>query len=302
VPARFVVKESEAGSRLDRLVAAHVPGVGRRRARELFETGRVTVNGRRAHAAASAAAGSEVCVEFSGEGAAPDPALELDVRLELPTHVIVHKPAGMPCAPLRAGELGTLANALVARYPEMAEVGHRAREPGLLHRLDTETSGLVLAARSETAFVTLRRALQAEKLVKRYLAVTSFRTLPDAGRIELPLGPDPARKGRVLVHADPPLGYSRPAVTRYRVLERLPHYALVELEAGRAFRHQIRAHLASIGAPLVGDTLYGGEPWPGGGARHALHASYIAWAGDATLPSFRIEAELPPDLAALLAA
>jgi 23S rRNA pseudouridine1911/1915/1917 synthase len=138
--------------------------------------------------------------------------------------------------------------------------------------------------------------------VKRYLAVTSARALPDQGVVERALSPDPARHGRVRAHDDAPEGYAREAVTRYRVLERTARYALVELEAGRAFRHQIRAHLASIGAPLVGDTLYGGEAWPTGSARHALHASYIAWAGDATLPSFLVKAELPDDLRALLEA
>jgi 23S rRNA pseudouridine1911/1915/1917 synthase len=300
--ARFLVSENEAGTRLDRLVAKHVPGVGRKRARELFAIGAVSVDGRRTRAATPARAGSEVAVETGGPGALPDPAIELDLRLELPTHVVVHKPAGMPSAPLRPGELGTLANALLARYPEMASIGHREREPGLVHRLDTETSGLLLAARSERAFATLTRALAGGRLVKRYLAITSARGLPDTGVIEHPLSPDPARRGRVLAHAAAPGGYARPAVTRYRVLERSARHALVELEAGRAFRHQIRAHLASIGAPLVGDTLYGGEPWPTGSARHALHASYIAWAGDATLPSFLVKAELPDDLRELFAA
>ncbi|HEY3495353.1 MAG TPA: RluA family pseudouridine synthase [Polyangiaceae bacterium] len=298
--SRFVVSEGEAGTRLDRLVARHVPGVGRRTARELFDAGRVTLDGRRVRPAAAALAGAIVEVDFEGEGATPDPAVPLDVRLELPTHVVVYKPSGVPSAPLRAGELGTLANALVARYPEMAELGHRAREPGLVHRLDTETSGLLVAARSEAAFAILRGALTSGKLVKRYLAITSARSLPEQGVIERALSPDTERRGRVLAREGGGQGYARPAVTRYRVIRRTPRHALVELEAGRAFRHQIRAHLASVGAPLVGDTLYGGEPWPSGSARHALHASHIAWAGDATLPSFLVTAELPDDLLELL--
>lgn len=300
MPTRFVVSEGEAGTRIDRVVAQHVPGVGRRTARELFEAGHVTVDGRRVRAGTPARAGAVVTVDFEGEHAEPDASLPLDVRLERPTHVVVYKPAGVPSAPLRAGELGTLANALLARYPEMSGVGHRAREPGLVHRLDTETSGLLVAARSAAAFATLRRALDSERLVKRYLAVTSASNLPEKGVIELPLSPDPGHRGRVLAQASPLPGYARPAVTRYRVQRRTPRHTLVELEAGRAFRHQIRAHMASLGAPLVGDTLYGGEPWPGGSARHALHASHIAWAGDGTLPSFAVTAELPDDLRELL--
>jgi 23S rRNA pseudouridine1911/1915/1917 synthase len=300
MPVRFVVQPSEAGTRLDRLVARHVPGVGRQTARELFGAGRVTSGGRRVRAATPAVAGDEVSVDFAGDHAEPDASVVLDVRLEMSTHVVVNKPSGQPSAPLAAGELGTLANGLVARYPEMAEVGHRAREPGLLHRLDTETSGLLVAARTQAAFTTLKRALASGRLVKRYLAVTSARDLPDSGVIDRPLSPDPARRGRVFAHASAPEDYARPAVTQYRVLRRTAAHTLVELEAKSAFRHQIRAHLASLGAPLVGDTLYGGEPFRDGSARHALHASYLAWGGDASVPSFLVTAELPEDLAALI--
>ena len=99
---------------------------------------------------------------------------------------------------------------------------------------------------------------------------------------------------------DPTAEYAKPALTRYRVLERTPRFVLLELEAPRAFRHQIRAHLASLAAPLVGDALYGGADWPDRGSRHALHASYVAWAGDRTVPSFAVNAALPDDMRRLL--
>jgi len=297
--SRFVVRPEEAGERLDRLVALHVPGVGRRRARELFAAGQVRVGGRRVRGAVTARAGDEVVVDFVEEAALPDPSLTLDVRLELDALVVAYKPAGQPSAPLRAGELGTLANAVVHRYPETAGVGHRVREPGLIHRLDTQTSGLLVVARTPGAFEALALALQSEHLEKRYLALTANRDLPERGVIDLPLAPDPQRQGRVLAEATP-AGYARDAVTRYHVLERSADACLLELHAARAFRHQIRAHLASIGAPLIGDVLYGGAPFPDGSQRHALHASYVAWAGDTTLPSFEVSAGLPVDLSALL--
>ncbi|HVR20808.1 MAG TPA: RluA family pseudouridine synthase [Polyangiaceae bacterium] len=293
--SRFVVSDTDAGSRLDRFVAVRA-GVGRRRARELCENGRVTLDGRRARASETVAAGANVELELPTEHAEPDSLTPLDVRLETPSLVVVHKPAGQPSAPLRPGELGTLANALVARYPETAEVGRKPREPGLLHRLDTQTSGLVVACRTQGALQRLRAALEAGELEKRYFAVTAASDLPDEGELDAALAPDPRRRGRVRAVDDEASGYARSSLTRYRVLERKGALVLVELRMNRGFRHQVRAHLASIGAPLVGDALYGGRSWPEHPERHALHASYVAWAGDGTLEGFEVEADMPADM------
>ncbi len=298
----FVVNAAEAGERLDRLVVRHVRAVGRRQARELIEGGHVTVDGRRARAGAPATSGSRVEVSLPDQAPEPEPDLPLDVRLEQSAVLVVHKPASQPTAPLGPGEHGTLVNALLGRYPELAGIGHRPREPGLLHRLDTETSGLLIVARTHAAFATLTAALTGGRIDKRYLALTAGEGLPAYGEIEGALGPDPERRGRVRIVPDPSREYARQAATRYRVLQTSGGLTLVELEAKRAFRHQIRVHMASIGAPLVGDTLYGGAAWPGGGARHALHASHVAWAGDRTLPSFVVKAELPDDMRRLLGA
>ena len=298
--SRFVVSDEEAGERVDRLVVLHVPGLGRRGARELFAAGAVTIDGRHGLAGATARAGSQIEVTLTDEHPLPEPALPLDVRLERATLLVVHKPASQPTAPLHAGEHGTLVNALLARYPALTGVGYRAREPGLVHRLDTETSGLVLVARTGAAFDMLTRALRAGRLAKRYLAITATVGLPPEGVVDGALGPDPTRRGRVRVVPNPAKDYARAAETRYRVLETTPRFTLLELEVARAFRHQIRAHLAAIGAPLVGDALYAGAEWPGAGARHALHASYVAWAGDRTEASFEVNAALPDDMRRLL--
>ncbi len=293
--ASFVVAESESGERLDRLLVLHVSGLGRKRARELFAEGRVAVNGHPARGGTPAKPGDEVTIALDREGATPDAAVALDVRFESAEVVVVEKPAGQPTAPIRPGELGTLANAVAARYPKTLGVGHQPREPGLLHRLDTQTSGLLVVALSTRAFATLNRALGTERLTKRYLAIVDGK-LDGEGAIDWPLGPDPTRKGRVAAYPTPPRGYFREAKTRYRVVEERGALKLVELEVARAFRHQVRAHLAALGAPLVGDTLYGGAPWPNAGERHALHASYVAWAGDTIVPSFRVESGLPDDM------
>jgi 23S rRNA pseudouridine1911/1915/1917 synthase len=167
-----------------------------------------------------------------------------------------------------------------------------------LHRLDTQTSGLVVACRTTEAFRRLGDALRRGKLEKRYLAIASG-DLDDGGAIDDALAPDPRRRGRVRTAAPEGSGYARASLTRYRVLERRGPLVLLELRMSRGFRHQIRAHLAAVGAPLVGDALYGGRSWPEHPERHALHASYVAWAGDGTLAGFEAEAELPPDMRAL---
>jgi 23S rRNA pseudouridine1911/1915/1917 synthase len=273
--------------------------IGRKRARELCDAGRVRIDGRTARKGdrLNDALVVEVA-ELDDESPPAEPDLPLDVRLELPELLVVSKPAGMPTVPLAAGERGTLAGALVARYPELRGFGYRLREPGVVHRLDTLTSGLVVVARTADAFASLVQQLRLGKLRKRYLAVVRDAGLPSSGSIDLPLSPDARDHGRVQV-APPQAPYARAAVTHYRVLERGGGRALLELDAGPAFRHQIRVHLAALGRPIVGDAPYGGEldrRLPG---RHALHASYVACAGDA-VPSFEVTDETPSEFRALL--
>lgn len=298
----LVACETDSGIRLDKFLTQHVPGIGRLRAAELCVLGHVRIDGQRAKKSALLRSGAQVTVELDEpESLDPEPELPLDLRLERAEFVVVNKPAGMPTAPLGTRERGTLCGALLARYPEMQGVGYRAREPGIVHRLDTQTSGLVLAARSVEAFTRMSRALQREQLQKRYLAVVSARGLAESGEISRALAPDPAHpeRVRVLEVGDTP-GYARHKITRYRVQRIAFDRALIELSVGSAFRHQIRAHLAAIGHPIAGDAVYGGEPLPALGARHALHASQLSWAGVASMPGFTVDEPLPSDLAALL--
>jgi len=286
------IGDDQAGLRVEQLVmsAAHC---SRTEARALCEAGAVRLNGRRASKGLRAADGDELSIILPESAIPLDADVELDVRLEREDLVVVRKPAGMPSAPLSLNERGTLANALLARYPEMANVGYTTREPGLVHRLDTETSGLIIAARTVNAFKQLKAALQRGALKKSYLAVVPQAGLPDQGSIKAELKPDPNRKGRVVVSTD--LGdYSRTTVSTFDVRERGAHYALVEVAASPAFRHQVRVHLATQGHPIVGDALYGGASEPSLGARHALHAHYVAWAGDG-MPSFEVTDAAPSE-------
>jgi 23S rRNA pseudouridine1911/1915/1917 synthase len=292
----FRVSEEEAGERLDKLVLARLAGAGRRRVAELFRTGSVNVAGRIARKGATARANDEVTVRLSPAVAA-EPGLPLVVRLETETVVVVEKPPGQPTAPSADADRGTLAGALLGRYPEMTGVGYRAREPGLLHRLDTQTSGLVVAARSAGAFDVLRHALEEGRLEKRYLAVVLAEGLPDTGTIDAPLVPDPSGGRRVVVAPDVVGRGGR--LTRFRKLRTASEWALVELDVSRAYRHQVRVHLASIGHPIAGDALYGGPEAPLPAGRHALHACYVAWSGDEAVAAFAVESPLPEDFSAL---
>jgi 23S rRNA pseudouridine1911/1915/1917 synthase len=298
-PLSFRIGDNETGERLDKLVVRHATGIGRRRAAELFAAGAVRVDGRRATKGELARAGSTVEVELGEpDRAAPEPEATLDVRLATEHLLVVHKPAGQPSVAVRGSDRGTLAGALAGHYPELQTIGS-PRESGLVHRLDTGTSGLLVVARTNAAYVRLREAVRVGALQKRYLALVESLNLPGNGEIDQPLTPDPKNAQKVSWEAS---GTSRArfAVTRWRVVERGKRWALVEAEASPAVRHQIRAHLASIDHPIAGDLLYGGAEVPELVGRHALHASYVAWAGDDVLRGFAVEAPLPAELLALL--
>jgi 23S rRNA pseudouridine1911/1915/1917 synthase len=296
---RVLISDGLAGHRADDAVLRSFSGFSRKEVKALFEAGRVRGSGRRLKKGDRVERGMALTVEAPGVPIAPDSTIALTVLFESEDFVIVDKPAGLPTAPLTRSDSRSLAAALLARYPEMRGVGFRDREPGLVHRLDNETSGVVLAARSQEAFQTARSLFESASIEKRYQAVVTV-DVPETGELETLLGPDPADARRVRVFAEPPDGYAKLCRTSYRVLRRGARFALVELSVERAFRHQIRAHLAHLGFPIAGDAVYGGAIEPRLGERHALHGSYIAWAGDAARAGFRAEAGLPAELGALL--
>ena len=293
----LVVEVSEAGTRLDRWLASRDAALGRRRAKDLCDAGCVWVDGRRAGKSLPLAAGATVCFPSSTpREAAPNSDLYLDIRYESEHCAVVHKIAGQPTAPLDGLERGTLANAVLANFPALRGVGTNPLEPGLIHRLDNGTSGLLILAKTQPAFEVLKRALALGEIEKEYVAVVHDRGLPDTGIIDTPLAPSPHNARRVVVAR---LGsrHSRPAGTAFTVTARHGDLAMVSVEAKRALRHQIRAHFASIGCPLVNDEPYGGERVtrlaPG---RHALHARRVAWVGNPPILGFDVTSPLPEDL------
>jgi len=310
----LVVPPELDGERLDRAAAklASAPEreatLSRARVRHAIEGGAVRVDGRRRSKGAPVQAGETITIDLAEipDADAPaeaEPNAPLVIRFEGRGVIVADKPAGQPTAPLRPGEKGTLVNALVGHYPDLAGIGYSPREPGIVHRLDTDTSGLVVVARDAAAFDELKAALKEERLHKTYAVVCPEDGLPDEGSIEFPLTNHPKDQRRVYacIHPRDVMRYSpRPTTTRYRVQKRSGPWALVEADAPKALRHQIRAHFAALGHPLAGDELYGGAPIRVLG-RHALHASRVSYDGGAAVDAFDVRSPIPKSFEALVA-
>lgn len=273
----LTAREDEAGLRLDTWIRARLPSVARAEIREAIADGRIDVVGRVADKGSKVRAGDIARIrelpEAGDPPVLPEPGAVLRIVHEDADLVALDKPAGQPVQPLRHGETGTLANALAARYPEMTGIGDDPRMPGILHRIDAATSGLVLAARRAGAWESLREQFRRQTVEKTYLAVVED-AVASAGTVESWLAHEPSRRGRmyVLPEREAP-GGQRPlrAVTAYRPLRREASRTLLEVTIFTGVTHQIRCQLAHIGHPIVGDAVYGRRP-PETGSRLLLHA------------------------------
>ena len=286
---KIVVAPGDDG-RVDKALAKAFPDAGRRALAALFEEGAVRVGGKRAKKGDRVAAGD--VIELTREPATGDAlrpvaeARELDVLVERADLLAIAKPAGVPSQPLRAGEVGTIANAIVARWPECAAIGDDPRDGGLVHRLDIGTSGVLVAARTDAAYRTLRDAFGAGRVHKEYVALVEGR--PVSRDCDVPL----AQRGNHVVvdYADGLAAYTSFSVERASAT-----HALVRCTAQTGRMHQVRAHLAHVGSPIAGDTLYGGHELAG-------HAGFFLHAALLRLDELTIEAQLPARFTAALAA
>jgi 23S rRNA pseudouridine1911/1915/1917 synthase len=304
--ASFVVGADAEGERLDVFLVKHVEGLGRAGAKRLIAEGRVRVDGRVRRKGAVLGVGETVSLEGEPELSdfepLPDPEVPLRVLYEEDDFAVVEKPAGIPTHPLRPAERGTLANAVVARYPEAVAFGHKKREAGLLQRLDTDTSGLLLVARSLHGFDELDTMLKVGTIDKRYKALCQG-AVRSPQIIDLPIGHDTGdrRRMRAVTELEASrVRHARDAYTEVLRSEVRGDRSLVEVRARSARRHQVRAHLAAIGHPLVGDLLYGGPPAPELG-RHFLHASAIAFRHPTSGEELAFSSPLPRELEETLA-
>ena len=294
-----------AQGRLDRALADAL-GVGRAAVKRAFQLGEVRVAGRRVRASDAAVPGSLVSVDIEEPAGppAPEPDAPLSVLVVGPRAIVVDKPAGVAVHPLAPGERGTLANAVVARFPECAEASPDPREGGAVQRLDVGTSGCLAFARDREAWDAIHAALRERRVEKVYLALVHGRVAA-GGVISAALAqrggravaaPDAEFESRLVAKGLRP----RPAETRYEVERRFERHTLLRVRIATGVMHQIRAHLALAGHPVAGDALYGGEAAAMPGLdRIFLHATRLAFEAP---PGERVEAEspLPAELASLL--
>ncbi|WP_225412058.1 RluA family pseudouridine synthase [Stigmatella hybrida] len=294
----LTVDAAKAGQRVD-LFIGEALGLSRAKLKRLFEEGAVRVDGRPAKKGLLVAAGQHILVKWEEESreAVPDADFPLAVLHEDAALVVVDKPAGRPSHPLKPGETGTVANALIARYPECAQASEDSREGGLCHRLDIETSGVLLAARTREAWQRMRTAFSGREVDKHYVALVTG-PLADEGEIELPLRHHPRHPDRV-EPALPGEDGAREAHSLFQVQARAGDFSLVEVRILTGVLHQVRAHLAGIGAPLVGDMLYGGREEPGL-SRFFLHARALGFTHPETGKRLQVESPLPPELTEVL--
>jgi 23S rRNA pseudouridine1911/1915/1917 synthase len=300
---QFVISDTETGIRLDAAVHAQCPASTRALIRRAIAAGGVTVNGRAADKGDKLDAGDAVAVrslpEASEVRVRADAAVVLDVVYEDDALIAVNKPAGLACQPLDTDETGTIANGLVARYPELAAIGDAPLAAGVLHRLDGGTSGVVLAARTPDVYTAMRRQFRDREIIKRYVALVDG-VVAGPGLLTHDLAHQPAFRGR-MVEAG---GIAQPdrvmrAVTEYRPVRRIEARTLLEVMIRTGVTHQIRCQLALIGHPVVGDLRYGAAAVAGFN-RHFLHAQSICFRHPLTGDRREITAPLPADLQVFL--
>jgi 23S rRNA pseudouridine1911/1915/1917 synthase len=296
----FTVEPAGAGARLDRWLAVALPALSRAKIQALIDAGRVRADGRMRKASHRVSAGERIEVEIPPappEELEPE-AIALAVVHEDDQVLVLDKPAGMVVHPGAGHTRGTLAAAVLAHAPATAGIGG-PRRPGVVHRLDKDTSGLLVVAKTPLAYESLTRQLGTRSVRRVYLAVVHGRLAGGGGIVDKPLGRDPRDRTRMAVR---PAGQGRRAVTRWRVLERFADFTLVEarLETGRT--HQIRVHLASLGHPVAGDPVYGGRrrvvPVAIDGL--ALHAAALGFVHPVTQERIEFASPPPPRLERLL--
>ena len=303
---RWTVPEDKARSRLDLFLAAELPEHSRSQIQNWIRTGNVLVNGNSTKTGHLLRAGDELVLHSPPEPPfLPEPeAIPLSVLYEDSDIAVIDKPAGLVCHAGAGRRSGTLVNALLHRWGGL-NTGDSLR-PGIVHRLDRGTSGVIVVARTAAALRSLGRQFKDRTVKKEYLALVHGKVAPRAGTIDAPLGRDPRNRKKI----SPRARKQRTAVTRYETLESLGAFTLLKVRPETGRTHQIRVHLAARGNPVVGDTLYGGarrlppqiQSLIKGLDRFCLHASRIEFLHPSTGVGFSVTAELPPELTLIIEA
>ena len=283
------------GERLDSYVAGVRNDLSRSQVQRLIREGHILVNGRVARPSARLQRGDSIRVhvpEAPDEAVVPED-MPLRIIYEDMHVLVVDKPPGLTVHPAPGHARGTLVNALIARHPELESVGAPGR-PGLVHRLDKDTSGLMVVALTQEAHASLSRQLRERTVTKVYMTLVLGYPEPPEGLVEAPIARDPRQRQRMGV-----VEGGRAAATRYRTVQRYKGYTLLEVRPHTGRTHQIRVHMYSIGHPVAGDARYGGRvPFL---RRQFLHAHRLGFGLPPTGEQVEFESALPPDLEEALA-
>ena len=284
-----IVQKKDSGERLDSFLAAHMSGHSRSSVQKLIEKGMASVNGRavKSNYRIKAGDGIEVLLPPPERPEVEPEDIPLDIVYEDSALLVINKPAGMVAHPAPGSRSGTLVNALLYHSGSLSASGDAAR-PGIVHRIDKDTTGLLVVAKNETAHRSLAGQLKAHSIKRKYIALVRGDIEEDGGTIEAPIGRHPVDRKRMAVVAR----NSRDAVTHFCVIRRFSGYTLVEarLETGRT--HQIRVHMHYIGHPVVGDPKYG-KPGELGAKGLMLHAAALGFVHPEKDEYMEFEAPLP---------
>jgi 23S rRNA pseudouridine1911/1915/1917 synthase len=297
VGRELIADDEAAGVRLDRYLAEHAGLPSRAAVERLIERGAVRVDGRRAQKALRLAGGELIEVDEEAEAApaGPEPGAELDIPLAYCDEdvIVVDKPAGVVTHPAP----GVVGPTLVAALRELGlRGGDDEQRPGVIHRLDRDTSGLLVLSRSDAAYAALGEQMRARRIEREYVALVRGRPPSRRGTIDAPIGRDRNDVGRMAVGGRA----ERPAVTHFELAEPLAGASLLRLRLETGRTHQIRVHLAAIGHPVLGDPVYGVPSGQIGLRRQFLHAARLAFAHPADGRRIELSSELPPDLSEAL--
>lgn len=296
----FIVAKGQAGQRVDVWLARQLAGLSRSRSQQLIREGLVTVNGCSTKESHKTQAGERIEITIP----APRPVaikaenIPLDILFEDDSLLVINKPAGLVVHPAPGHAAGTLVNAVLHHCPALSGIGGEQR-PGIVHRLDQDTSGVMLVAKTEKALVSLASQFKHREISKEYLAIVFGCIKPDKGMIETLIGRHLADRKKMAVSSKK----GRQAITRYETLETLGEFSLVRLKPETGRTHQVRVHLAHWQHPVVGDKLYGrrsARELPAGVERQMLHAHKIGFRHPIAGQRMEFSAPLPEDMGKLL--
>lgn len=295
-----------SGERLDKALATILPTLSRTQWKRLIQDGDVTVDGMAVKPSHTLNGGEEVRAELPE---LKPPTMEpedipLDIRYEDGDMIAVNKPAGMVVHPGTGHYSGTLANAVLHHCPDLAGVGGEMR-PGIVHRLDKNTSGIMVVAKHDQALRHLQRQFKQRTVGKKYKALVEGQIQPPVALIDAPIGRDPTHRKKMTVIVPGSARYqsarARPAQTHYRTLRTYDRFTLLECTLHTGRTHQIRVHLAYLNYPVVGDRIYGRRRRKFGLRRHFLHAAELTLKRPSDEKEMTFTAELPSELEEVLA-